>query len=64
MGQEAVKTCRVTQHRSVAGRSSRLKATMKALGLGKIGASRVLPVNPATVGMLKKVEHLIVIESI
>lgn len=49
----------VTQLRSTAGREPSTKRTISALGLGKIGKSKTLVVNPAVLGMLKKVEHLV-----
>ncbi len=49
----------VKQTRSVAGRSKDVRQTLQALGLGKIGAERQLTANPATLGMVRKVEHLV-----
>lgn len=50
---------KVTQVRSIAGREPGTLRTIDALGLGKIGKSKILAVNPALKGMLKKVEHLV-----
>lgn len=50
---------KVTQVRSIAGREPSTLRTIDALGLGKIGKSKVLSVSPAVKGMLKKVEHLV-----
>lgn len=50
---------KVTQLRSTAGREPSTRRTIVALGLGKIGKSQVLNVNPAVLGMIKKVEHLV-----
>ena len=55
---------KVTQVGSSAGRDKRVKATLSALGLGRIGKVREYPVNPALLGMLKKISHLISIEKI
>lgn len=49
----------VKQTRSVAGRSKRVRDTMRALGLGTIGSERQHSANPAVLGMLRKVEHLV-----
>ena len=35
------------------------RATLKGLGLNKIGRVRELPDNPATNGMIRKVQHLV-----
>ena len=53
---------KVTQVRSLIGRSERVRLTLSALGLGRIGKSRLHKLNNSTRGMLKKVEHLVRIE--
>jgi large subunit ribosomal protein L30 len=53
---------RVTLARSPIGRKWDQKRTVRALGLGKIGSSRVLPDNPAVRGMIRKLHHLVVAE--
>jgi large subunit ribosomal protein L30 len=40
-------------------RSSRQKATLKALGLNKISQTREHEETPQILGMIKKVEHLV-----
>jgi len=55
-------TLRVRQIKSGIGFSGQQKATLKALGLGKIGRSRELPDNPAVRGMLAKIPHLLAVE--
>ncbi|MGL4630615.1 MAG: 50S ribosomal protein L30 [Leadbetterella sp.] len=55
---------KITQTRSLISRPIDQKSTMKALGLGKIGRSVEVSVNPAISGMLRKVNHLISIENI
>ncbi|HIX53716.1 MAG TPA: 50S ribosomal protein L30 [Candidatus Sphingobacterium stercoripullorum] len=55
---------RVTQIRSIIDRPLDQKRTIKALGLRKINHSIEVEANPAIVGMLKKVSHLIAIEQI
>ena len=49
----------VKQIRSLSGQDKWQRATVKALGLGRLGSSREFNLNPALVGMLKKVEHLV-----
>lgn len=49
----------VKQIRSGAGRTKRVKATLEALGLGRIGKESVKTVNPAVKGMIRKVRYLL-----
>ena len=56
-------TMRIKQLRSGIGFSVDQKATLWALGLGKIGRVREIPDNPQTRGMVAKVSHLVVIEA-
>ena len=55
---------RVRQTRSIAGRSAHFRSIADALGLGRVGTVREVVVNPATVGMLRKVSHIVTIEEI
>jgi len=55
-------TINVRQVRSGIGYRQDQKATLRALGLGKIGRVRTLPDNPQVRGMVKKIPHLVVIE--
>lgn len=50
---------KVTQLRSIASRDPSTKATISALGLGKIGKTKTFTTNPALLGMIKKVEHIV-----
>ena len=50
---------KITQKRSVIGRSARQKATMVALGLRKINASVEVEATPQVLGMVRKVNHLV-----
>jgi len=52
---------RVRQVRSGIGFDRTQKATLKALGLGKIGRTRDLPDNPQVRGMVAKIPHLVVV---
>ena len=55
---------RVTQIKSVIDRSERQKRTMQALGLKKINQSVEVEATPAIIGMVRKVNHLVAVESI
>lgn len=55
---------KVTKVKSTIEKTARVKATMAALGLNKIGDSNVLETNDAINGMIKKVSHLIKVESL
>ena len=49
----------VTQTRGTARRDKRLRATLEALGLGRVGKQREHPANGAILGMVRRVEHLV-----
>ena len=49
----------ITQVRSIIDRPRDQKETLKSLGLGRIGKSREVTLNPQIQGMIKKVAHLI-----
>ena len=53
---------KVTQVKSAIDRSKRRKATLIALGLKKISQSRELEATPQIMGMIKKVQHLVITE--
>jgi large subunit ribosomal protein L30 len=55
---------KITQVKSIIDRSERQKRTMQALGLNKMNQSVEVEANPAIIGMVRKVNHLIAIESI
>jgi large subunit ribosomal protein L30 len=50
---------KITQVKSSIDRSSRQKATLKALGLNKISQTVEHEGTPQIMGMIKKVEHLV-----
>ena len=50
---------KITQKRSLIGRSRRKKATMEALGLRKINASVEVEDTSQVLGMIRKVSHLV-----
>jgi large subunit ribosomal protein L30 len=53
---------RVTQVRSSIGTRPAHRGTLRALGLGRIGKSNVLPDRPEIRGMLARVPHLVTVE--
>ncbi|RZK53367.1 MAG: 50S ribosomal protein L30 [Pedobacter sp.] len=55
---------KITQVKSVIDRSERQKRTMQALGLTKLNQSVEVEANGAIIGMVRKVNHLVAIESI
>jgi len=55
---------KITQVKSVIDRSERQKRTMQALGLTKINQSVEVEATAAIIGMVRKVNHLVAIESL
>jgi large subunit ribosomal protein L30 len=55
---------KITQIKSVIDRSERQKRTMQALGLTKMNQSVEVEANGAIIGMIRKVNHLVALESI
>ena len=55
----AEKTITVRQKRSQIGSMPKTRATMRALGLRKIGDTNVLPDRPEIRGMIARVPHLL-----
>jgi large subunit ribosomal protein L30 len=53
---------KITQTRSQIGETQKHRGTLRALGLGKIGRSVEREDTPETLGMLRKVRHLVRIE--
>jgi large subunit ribosomal protein L30 len=53
---------KITQTRSQIGETKKHRGTLRALGLGKIGRSVERDDTPETLGMLRKVRHLVRIE--
>lgn len=52
----------VTQVRSGIGTKPKHRATLRALGLRKLGQSNLLPDRPEIRGMLARVPHLVTVE--
>ncbi len=55
---------KVTLIKSVAHRLPKQRKIVKALGLGKVNSTVVLPDNAATRGVLLKIAHLISVEEV
>jgi len=55
---------RIKLVRSVIGCLPRQRATVRSLGLRKIGSSSEQEANPAVLGMVKAVSHLVSVEEI
>ncbi|MGY3053908.1 large subunit ribosomal protein L30 [Pedobacter sp. UYEF25] len=55
---------KITQIKSTIDRSERQKRTVIALGLRKMNQSVEVEATPQIVGMVRKVNHLVAIESI
>ncbi len=55
-------TLKVTQTRSAIGSKPKQRGTLRALGLGRIGRTNVLPDRPEIRGMIAKVPHMITVE--
>ena len=55
---------KITQIKSIIDRSERQKRTMQALGLTKISQSVEVEATPSIIGMVRKVNHLVAVESI
>ncbi len=54
---------RVTQTRSAIGSKPKQRGCLRALGLGRIGKSNVLPDRPEIRGMIARVPHLVSVEA-
>lgn len=55
---------KITQVKSVIDRSKRQKATMEALGLRRMNQSVEHELNPQIEGMINRISHLVVVETI
>jgi large subunit ribosomal protein L30 len=54
---------KVTKVKSTIEKTDRVKRTMSALGLNKVGDSNTMENTPAIAGMIKKVSHLLKVEN-
>ena len=55
---------KVTQFRSSIGTKPKHRGTLRALGLGRVGRTHVLPDRPEIRGMIARVPHLIEVEEV
>ncbi len=55
---------KVTQIRSKIASKPKARGTLRALGLGTIGDTNILPDRPEIRGMIHKVPHLIKVETV
>jgi large subunit ribosomal protein L30 len=55
---------KVTQTGSVIGTKPKQRGTLRALGLGRIGKSHLLPDTPDVRGQINKVTHLVAFEEV
>ena len=59
-----MKKIKITLVKSGIDRPERQKLTLKALGLNKLNSSREIEATAQILGMVKKVEHLILVEEV
>jgi large subunit ribosomal protein L30 len=64
MADKAGATLRVTQTKSTISHIARNRATIRALGLKRIGHTVEIPDNPATRGMVRQVRFLVSVEEV
>ncbi len=55
---------KIKQVKSGIDRSERQKQTLKALGLNKMNATKEVEATPQILGMVKKVNHLVIVEEV
>jgi len=55
---------KITLTRSLIGRPEDQRATVKALGLGKVNSTALQEDTAAIKGMIRKVEHLVSVEEV
>jgi large subunit ribosomal protein L30 len=60
---ERMAKLKITQVRSEIGETARHRGTLRALGLGRIGKTAEHAESPQLTGMLRKVRHLVRVES-
>jgi large subunit ribosomal protein L30 len=61
---DADRNLKVTQVKSGIGAKPKTRGTLRALGLGRIGKSNILPDRPEIRGMLHRVPHLVTVTEI
>jgi len=63
-GADMAQKIKIKLIRSTIGKLPVQRATVRSLGLRKIGSSNVLDASPAVLGMVKKVSHLVSVEEV
>ncbi len=58
------KKIKITQVRSIIGKTKKQKDTIKSLGLRKINHSVEKEVSPQILGMVRKVAHIVKVEEV
>jgi len=53
---------KITLTRSLIGFNKKQRATVRALGLGRLGSSCLQADSPQILGMIKKIPHLLTVE--
>ena len=56
-------TIRVKLVKSPISTTARVRATVKGLGLGKVGSERELKRTPAVEGMVRRIKHLVEVQN-
>jgi large subunit ribosomal protein L30 len=64
MGQSKTNQLKVTQVKSGIGSKPKHRGTLRALGLGRVGKSHILPDRPEIRGMIAKVPHLVTVDDV
>ncbi|MDD5581846.1 MAG: 50S ribosomal protein L30 [Candidatus Marinimicrobia bacterium] len=64
MTQKKEKKLKVTQVKSTIGYREKTRRTIKAMGLGKLHKTVVLPDNDSSRGMIAQVSHLVEVEEV
>ncbi|PIE04263.1 MAG: 50S ribosomal protein L30 [Spirochaetales bacterium] len=64
MAKKQASRIRVTLVRSPIGRKPSQRATVKALGLGKMNSSVEKDANPSVLGMVAAISHLVKVEEL
>ncbi|MBA2329863.1 MAG: 50S ribosomal protein L30 [Bacteroidota bacterium] len=59
-----MKKIKITLVKSPIDRPERQKQTLKALGLNKMNATKEVEATPQILGMVRKVEHMILVEEL
>lgn len=59
---QRMKKIKITQIKSPIGREKSQKLTLISLGLNKLNKEKIVSDNPAMIGMIEKVKHLLKVE--